>query len=138
MSTNAPVYIADPWAAVNSWMKESHQQIPLILAADTIASEQADNDLESSRYYNLLWDSTHHIYGKQIDLSAAHLADLWYTAWINAGKPNIPPPPSEVSEASIFYHQLPPVPKRSYTIWIFLAGFAIATTLILYKSIRKS
>ena len=28
MSTNAPVYIADPWAAVNSWMKESHQQIP--------------------------------------------------------------------------------------------------------------
>ena len=64
------------------------------------------------------------------------MASLWYTAWVNAGRPEIPPPPKEISQRSVWTgFDIPKARDNThydYIIWAFLGGiffWALATSI---------
>ena len=83
------VYLDDPWQAVLSWIAHSHALVSDILKADIVAKNTADHSVTSSDYYKMLWKQSGQIFVMQANAAASHLSSLWYTAWVNAGKPDI-------------------------------------------------
>jgi hypothetical protein len=131
-----PVYIEDTWSAVTNWITESHEFAPAIMEADTTAAQTAGYDYQSPVYFDVLWNRTRDIFSGQVTLAAHHLASLWYTAWVNAGKPPVPSLPAEISEASI-YTQEPSALPGDISTWLFFAVFAVLGLLVVWKSMTK-
>ncbi|NCC50890.1 MAG: hypothetical protein EOM20_06695 [Spartobacteria bacterium] len=125
-------YLEDPWSALTNWIIDAHQYIPAIMDADTLATEYAGGDQSSQEYYDLLWEETSPIFAGQRNLAAQHLASLWYTAWINAGRPAIPPLPGDISDDSIFIIEEPDA--TDYTSWIVLGVFILLALAVIWKS----
>jgi hypothetical protein len=96
------IYLEDPFRSVMEWIVQSAALAPEILKADIIAKRSANGRIDTERYYRKLWDLTGDIVGRQLGEATAHLSSLWYTAWVNAGKPPIPEPFEELPTASVF------------------------------------
>jgi hypothetical protein len=97
-------YIADPLAYAFEIVLESHRLVDSVLAMDQKAkeglaeseiytvtqrrgrSEYQYSDLYYERYYKLL----NGMIERRMAASAQRVASYWYTAWINAGKPQLP------------------------------------------------
>ena len=78
MVSNVNKYIFD-------YIYINHQYVDSVLAADVYAKTLAGNTT-SSQYYTALWNKTH--FTTTLFHNASHaLADLIYTAWIEAGSP---------------------------------------------------
>jgi hypothetical protein len=102
-----PVYLTDPEGSLFDWLIKAGSRAPDILAADTAArqatgfvplldSEEAKkeaDDVDSPRakpYYAAFkkeMESRGSPEAVAMREAAAHLADLYYTAWTNSGKP---------------------------------------------------
>ncbi len=95
------VYIEDPFLAVMDWTAHSAARIPDILKADTIAKRSAGGRIDTEGYYRKLWDLTGDLVVAQIGAAVTHLSSLWYTAWVDAGKPAIPAPFDELPTTSV-------------------------------------
>ncbi len=91
----------DPWQRIVDSMNRAHLLAGQILAADLAARKAVNRDYESDRYYDLLWTWTGDMFLAQITRAADDLASLWYTAWVQAGRPAIPPPPSNLPTHSV-------------------------------------
>lgn len=98
----AAAYIEDPFRAVLEWTAHSAALVPGILKADIIAKRSAGGRVDTEGYYRKLWDLTGDTIVQQIEAAATHLSSLWYTAWIDAGRPAIPEPFEELPAPSVF------------------------------------
>lgn len=134
LTVTQAVYVSNIWNAIISWADQAHQRYPEILNADAQARADAKNNVESRRYYNKLWELTQTIFIEQANAAAQHLGDLWYTAWIRAGRPFIPAPPERISEASIWLEIAPP---EEPSAWPFFIIFVIVAVLIIWMCARK-
>ncbi len=95
------VYIEDPFRAVMEWTAHSASLVPDVLKADIIAKRSAGGRVDTEGYYLKLWALTKDTVNSQIAESITHLSSLWYTAWVNAGKPAIPEPFEELPTYSV-------------------------------------
>ena len=106
-----------------------------IIDADTKATQYTDGDYTSQKYFEMLWEETEDVFVGQRNMAAQDLASLWYTAWINAGQPPIPPLPENISELSI--HKQDEPSRIQYSSWIFFILLAISATLVIWKGKKK-
>lgn len=95
------VYIEDPFRETMGWIDHSASLVPDILRADIIAKRSANGRFDTERYYLKLWELTGDTVVRQIEDSVTHLSSLWYTAWVDAGRPPIPEPFDELPTASV-------------------------------------
>ncbi|MBS4027815.1 MAG: zinc dependent phospholipase C family protein [Ignavibacteriales bacterium] len=86
-------YVHQPLSFAFDIVLESYTYLDSVLAADVIAREQTVA-LEmkalpqfGDAYYTLLNEKAGTIANKQIHKAIQRVANLWYTAWVNAGKP---------------------------------------------------
>ena len=128
------VYLTNVWPAVLGWIAHSHEVYPEIYAADRKAREASDDDVESAAYYRALWYGTRDLFVRQASLAVTDLASLWYTAWVNAGKPAIPAPPEALPTTSVWtVVTASPAPSAKP----FFIGFGIVALVIVVLSMRK-
>mgnify|MGYP003587041503 CR=1 FL=1 len=95
-------YLADPFHEVMGWIVNSTNLVPDLLKADIIAKRSANGRIDTESYYRKLWELTESIIVRQIEDAVSHLASLWYTAWVDAGRPPIPEPFNELPTNSVF------------------------------------
>jgi hypothetical protein len=129
-------YLAHPWTNILAWAQASHELVPHILEADDTAMRTTGYDIESDDYYRTLWAESGDVFVSQSALAATHLGSLWYTAWIDAGRPPIPRPPLTITTASI--HPLPPrtwIPQ--YGSWGVLLVISAGGILIILLSVVR-
>lgn len=96
------VYLDDPFRAILGWTAESAAVVPDILRADVIATRAADGRTDTEPYYLKLWELTGDIVLERLSAAAGNLSSIWYTAWVNAGRPPIPEPFDELPAYSVF------------------------------------
>jgi hypothetical protein len=102
-----PVYVADPPEKLFEWLVQAYARAAPILAADTAARKATgyqppeDRDAFSKELHNVASEESRPYYAalkKELEArgspeaaamrdAAAHVADLFYTAWVNADKP---------------------------------------------------
>ena len=102
LRTSRPRYIADPLAELVEWGRESTALVPEVLAADLDATRAAGGLVGTPAYYEHFWDATGGIVSNRLNEAATRIASLYYTAWIDAGRPGIPSPPEEIPTDSIW------------------------------------
>ena len=127
-------YLSNVWPSVLGWVEQSHSRIPEVFAADDKAARQAEFNVESRAYYFHLWQASSNLFIEQTHLAACHLASLWYTAWVDAGRPEIAPPPETLTEASIWK---PASPAGEHASWPFLVAFGVIALAIILLSLRR-
>ncbi|HEX2865783.1 MAG TPA: hypothetical protein VHO03_02015 [Ignavibacteriales bacterium] len=79
-------FVTDPEKYIFSYIDGSDFYAETILSADKFAYK-ASGDQYNGNYYKLLWFRTKHMTTQQLEGAARALASLYYTAWVNAGKP---------------------------------------------------
>lgn len=95
-------YIEDPFLAAMKWAEESYQLSPKWLRADHEASRAAGRHTDTEDYYLRMWELLEESIVRRIGEAATDLSSLYYTAWVDAGRPEIPPPFEELPPYSIF------------------------------------
>ena len=101
ITPSPPVYLEDPFHSLLGWTEESLLRVPNLLDADRIAAQAAGNT-QSHAYYHKLWELAGPVVIERISASASGLSSIWYTAWVNAGKPPIPAPLTDIPPYSVF------------------------------------
>ena len=129
-----PEYLDNPRLAVLQWVADSHALFDPVLAADREAAK-ASGSVESRVYFRMLWQKTQDIFTKQADAAATHLASLWYTAWVDAGRPPIPEPPAELPEGSVWELGRKKVAPSAAP---FLGVFAVVGLIVVLLSVLRS
>jgi hypothetical protein len=87
--TSHPVlYIAEPLDYIFNFLTVSNLYSPVIFSADKIAYEKAGSH-GTDEYYRLMWFRTKHLTIEQISNACEALASLIYSAWVDAGKPDL-------------------------------------------------
>lgn len=127
-------YISNLWPAVLGWLDRSHGRAVDVLAADYDATRVADPNRDPDAYYEYLWQTTGDLFVEQVHRAATDLGSLWYTAWVDAGRPEIPPPPASLSETSVWAPEPQPEGMAS---WPFLAAFGVIAFVIVLLSMRR-
>ena len=101
--TPAPAtYVAEPFPEIMGWVARSTNLVPELLKADIIAKRAANGRIDTEGYYRKLWELTEPVIVPQIAGAATDLASIWYTAWVDAGRPPIPEPFEELPTTSVF------------------------------------
>ncbi len=95
------VYLAEPFPEIMGWIGHSASLVPGILQADLVAKRSANGRFDTETYYRRLWELTGATVNNQISAAITDLSSLWYTAWVNAGKPEIPAPFDEIPTVSV-------------------------------------
>ncbi len=89
MNINAkPVYVKNLLSRIFDYITESNVNMDLILSSDKFALAHGNNKYEDD-YYKLLWFRTKYVTENEISEGASMLASMIYSAWIDAGKPEI-------------------------------------------------
>lgn len=127
-------YLENPWVAVLQCIEMSYTNADTILRADRHAKKASGGDLESRAYYEPLWNETRDIFVRQANAAATGLGSLWYTAWVNAGRPAIPPAPRDILPDTVW--PVAAAAPRGST-WPFLAVFGVLAVVILFLSVRR-
>ena len=84
----SPMKISDLTGFIFDYISESNMYVDLLLAADTQALKFAQQKYDDA-YYKLLWFRTKYVTDTEINEGSFALASLIYTAWLEAGKPNL-------------------------------------------------
>ncbi|MDP8267147.1 MAG: S1/P1 nuclease [Candidatus Tenebribacter davisii] len=82
------VYINEPLKFIFDYCTQANSFAGLIELADFHALEFSDGEY-NDKYYKIFWFRTKYMTFHQFTNAAEDLASFYYTAWINAGKPNI-------------------------------------------------
>jgi len=102
-SRHKATYIADPSQLIWKILAQSHALLPDMLAKEKVVSK---NFTEATKYrWEVRWGKNRRFYttefarqysaalgasiNDQLIASANHISDFWYTAWVNAGKPDL-------------------------------------------------
>lgn len=81
-------YVTEPLDFIFDYLTASNSSAPVIFNADKIAYEQTGSH-GSDDYYRLMWFRTKYVTIDQLSNASGVLASLIYSAWIDAGKPNL-------------------------------------------------
>lgn len=81
-------YVENPTEYIFNFISNSNSLNPLILEAD-LHAQKYGGEVNSDEYYNNLWFRLQYITGIQVIAAINALSSLLYTAWVNAGKPNL-------------------------------------------------
>lgn len=98
-----PVHVGDPLAAAFDLVLESHLLADSVLTLDLKAREgipegELMKSVErrgrteyqmSEQYYKQYYELLNGMVERRLAASATKVASFWYTAWVNAGKPNL-------------------------------------------------
>ncbi len=82
-------YYASPQDAIFDLIGESWTGVSPILAADD-AAKAASGGSYNSTYYASLWNDTKDLTQMRMDAATVMTASYVYTAWVNAGSPEVP------------------------------------------------
>lgn len=96
------VYLENPFREIMGWTAHSAALAPAILNADLAAKRSANGRIDTESYYQKFWELTGDAIVQQIASAVTHLSSLWYTAWVDAGRPPIPAPFDELPTASVY------------------------------------
>ena len=88
LTTREVKYVAEPLEYIFDFLTASNFYSPVIFTADKTSFAQAGSH-GSEDYYKLLWFRTKHVTINQLSDAAGSLASLIYSAWVDAGKPNL-------------------------------------------------
>ena len=143
------VYLENPFHAVLGWAMESFAVVPALLQADRVATRAAGGRTDDETYYLKLWELTGEIITRRIESAASNLSSMWYTAWIHAGRPEIPEPLEEIPSASVFsgvgieplaadlHHVRRQKEKFDLIVWIVMGLFTLVVIgSSLYRSVQ--
>ena len=140
-------YLENPFQAIFEWTAESAVCAREVLKADLIAKRAAGGQVETESYYLKLWELTGDMAIERISAAAHHVASLWYTAWVNAGKPAIPEPFDELPTLSVhsgvgidYPEQVGPhafAKERTFD-WVIWITFIIFGLVVIISSIQRS
>jgi len=148
-------HLEDPFREAVGWAAQSAAMAPRWLRADLEATRAAGGDVETEDYYVALWERLEEDVLARISASVTDVASLFYTAWVDAGRPEIPAKWAEVSRNSVWSGvgiDGGDVPRRErqhydYLIWGFLGGvffWALANSIYValkdhrrLKAVRK-
>jgi hypothetical protein len=81
-------YIASPIDFIFDYFYHSYSLIDSVLASDNYAKTASGwdgNGSPPSSYYDALWEKSNRFTRDQMQRASVALANLWYTAWVNAG-----------------------------------------------------
>lgn len=87
--TQCPFEVTNLTDYIFNYIMESNSYVEMLLSADKYSSGKTDGKF-NKEYYRLLWLKTKYITINEFNSGALSLANLIYTAWIDAGKPKIP------------------------------------------------
>lgn len=79
-------YISNPLHFVFGYITDANSSAELLLSADNYAFKYS-NSRDGADYYSLLWFRTKYITEHLIEDAARDFASLFYSAWVDAGKP---------------------------------------------------
>lgn len=82
------IYVKEPLQFVFDYCTQSNSFAGLIELADLHALKYSGNEY-NEKYFNIFWFRTKFIMFHQFSNAIEDLASMYYTAWINAGKPEI-------------------------------------------------
>ena len=88
---NSVTIVEDPLELGFGILAEGRELVNAIMAADLAAQDQTGSN-ESAEYYQALFNLVGSDAQIRLDLASKRLADLWYTAWVEAGRPPFSPP----------------------------------------------
>jgi len=83
-----PRYVKNLKQHIFDYITESNYYCDLILSADKFSYEHSGKEFNEN-YYRLLWNRTKYVTATVINEGAFELASLIYSAWIDAGKPEL-------------------------------------------------
>lgn len=80
--------LQSPW----QWLAGSFARVPKLLADDLEATrgETREQPQRSVGYWRNFWALQGPVVESQLTQASQHMADLWYSAWIEAGRPKAP------------------------------------------------
>jgi len=81
-------YVENPLEYIFATIEGTWLYVDSILAADRQA--RSEDPAYGDDYYRILWQRTNQFTTKQLSRATQVLANLWYTAWVNAGRPAFP------------------------------------------------
>ncbi len=89
LSTDEVVFVDDPVEFAFQILTESWKGVEPVLKADDGAKQVSDK--YDNEYYEALWKRTGKLAESRLNQAVWAIASLWYTAWVKAGRPDIPP-----------------------------------------------
>ncbi len=93
------VYVEEPLEHIFGTIRRTWSFVDSIMSADCQARKK--DPVYGDDYYQVLWEKTGRFTTKQLSRASRILADLWYTAWIDAGRPAFPPAAAVVTCAGL-------------------------------------
>ncbi|MBZ0199661.1 MAG: zinc dependent phospholipase C family protein [Ignavibacteriaceae bacterium] len=81
-------YVVAALPFIFNYITESNSYLPLIFAADNYAFEYAGSRVTDD-YNKLFWFKTKYLITNRMSAASKALASLYYSAWVDAGKPNL-------------------------------------------------
>jgi DNA/RNA endonuclease YhcR with UshA esterase domain len=93
------VYVKEPLEHIFGTIRGTWSFVDSIMSADCQARKK--DPVYGDDYYQVLWEKTGRFTIKQLSRASRILADLWYTAWIDAGRPAFPPAAAVVTCAGL-------------------------------------
>ena len=87
LPNSTSIYWSSVIDSVFQYIDELYPYVGEIITADDLASNQ--DPTYGSMYYNVLWDELDSLTITAIHCAIIDLANIWHTAWINAGSPNL-------------------------------------------------
>ncbi len=79
-------YVENPLSFIFSYISNANSVNVVLLDADKLAHQEAGST-ENNNYYRIMWFRTKYVTEIQFKTAEEDLASLFYTAWLNAGKP---------------------------------------------------
>lgn len=131
LHTKSAVYINDPVQYTWNIIHESHSLVPIVLSTekklldtwpqDSIYETKSNGQITENKYREKRFtnafakaysESMHGMEEHQMQLAIQSVADFWYTAWVNAGRPDL----SKLDDA--YTHKINRKPlKYQYHLW---------------------
>ena len=131
LNTRDAKYIDDVTKETWRIIKSSHQWVDTLLAADILARHSLPEDkwykkdeqgnilktkynspIQSNEYAAAFHSALHGMVEEQMKNSITSVADFWYTAWVNAGKPDL----SSLDDVELTEQNKAPLAK-DYAAW---------------------
>ena len=79
-------YVENPLPFIFNYISNANSVNVVLLDADKLAHQESGST-ESDEYYKIMWLRTRYVTEIQFKTAEEDLASLFYTAWVNAGKP---------------------------------------------------
>jgi hypothetical protein len=126
-------YVEDVFDYALCFLRDTHSGCELIMRGDNEARSASAGRFDST-YYEVLWDQTGRGVSGWLEDATSDLGSLWYTAWVDAGRPDIPEPPQKL--AIVRSSRVEEVKRSRTPVIAGLVGFGAAVIVTLF-TLRK-